>query len=923
MKVDVLGISETHWKDVGEFVAEIPTSDEKFKVIHSGGSANRKGVAIILSQKCAKTLLYYDTYSERIMLVKLKGNYHNTVIIQAYAPTADAAEADIDAFYEELRGVIKNNCKSRDKLVVCGDFNAKVGNTRHEKIVGPYGLGVRNQSGEKLVEFAQQHQLFITNTWFEQKESCRHTWTAPNGINKNQIDYILVNQRYRNSVTNAKARHDVDCGSDHNPVIISTNTKLKKVAKKRRPKKWNLEMLSTESLKFRTEIDNRLQSVDDAEATPNQLWKEIKQQVVEVADLICGKKTKEKKQQWMTPEILGLMEQRRKSKNIISKAEYKIITKNIQRACRKAKENYYQQLCDELERLDKMNSNILHRKVKNLKERKTQVQLGIRTKEGVLLHNEDEITNRWEEYIGEELFVDDRGQAPDITPIEEPPIISQQEVEDTIKRLPNNKAPGEDNIPAEFLKELGPKGMQQVTRLINLIYRSGKLPDDFLVSNFITIPKVSKATKCSDFRTISLIPHASKILLKIMLNRINPIIEKQLSETQLGFRKGRGTRDGIFLLRCLSERMIEKQQNLYLCFIDYTKAFDRVNHCKLLDVMEQASVPEHERKLVAYLYWHQTASIRTAAGCSNKVSIQRGVRQGCILSPALFNLYSELLLKEAMDNCTGVMLNGINLTNIRYADDTVLLASNVQSLQMMLDALCSKCKEYRMELNAKKTKTMCISKTIPERFVVRAEDKDLEQVHEYQYLGTTITEDGKTEIEIKRRIGKAKAKFWECKEFLRRNINVQLKVRLLRCYVFSVVAYGCEAWHYTNTNRRMLHSFEMWCLRRMLRISWKEKVSNEEVLLRAEIKRSLVLDLMQRKMSYAGHILRGSGGELPNVILEGRIEGSRSRGRPRGKWSDDIKLWSNSNCYADAKRTAENRSSWRSLVANLRLEDGT
>ncbi len=284
-------------------------------------------------------------------------------------------------------------------------------------------------------------------------------------------------------------RHDVDCGSDHNPVVITTNTKLKKVVKKQRPKKWNRDKLSRENAKFKEETEDRMRSIDNADTvTPDQLWHEIKSRVEEVADNICGKKASEKKQQWMTTEILGMMEHRRKSKNNISHEEYKTMSKNIQKTCRKAKESYYQQLCDELERLDRMNSNILHRKVKNLKEKKPHVQLGIKTKEGVLLHSDDEIIKRWEEYIGEELFMDDRGDAPEIASSEKPPVISQQEVEDTIRQLPNNKAPGVDNLPAEFLKELGPQGMQQITRLINLIYCTGKLPDDFLVSNFITIP---------------------------------------------------------------------------------------------------------------------------------------------------------------------------------------------------------------------------------------------------------------------------------------------------------------------------------------------------------------------------------------------------------------------------------------------------
>ncbi|XP_033105227.1 craniofacial development protein 2-like [Anneissia japonica] len=231
MNLDVLGIAKTHWKDAGEFVTEIPTSHEKFRVIYSGGSKSRNGTAIVLNEESAKTLMYYDTYSERIMLVKLKGNKHDTVIIQTYAPTTVADESEGDQFYEQLTEVIKSNCKSRDKFFVGGDFNAIVGNICHEKIVGPFGLGLRNERGDRLIEFAQQHHMLITNTWYEQRERCRHTWTAPNGITKNQIDYILVSNRYRNSVSNAKARHDVDCGSDHDPVIIASNTRLKKVSR--------------------------------------------------------------------------------------------------------------------------------------------------------------------------------------------------------------------------------------------------------------------------------------------------------------------------------------------------------------------------------------------------------------------------------------------------------------------------------------------------------------------------------------------------------------------------------------------------------------------------------------------------------------------------------------------------------------------
>src|SRR5206468_3366229 len=118
-----------------------------------------------------------------------------------------------------------------------------------------------------------------------------------------------------------------------------------------------------------------------------------------------------------------------------------------------------------------------------------------------------------------------------------------------IKELPKGKACGEENIPAELLQYMGEEGLQAVTRLMNKIYKSGYIPQDFRKSIFVPIPKTTKAHECSDFRTITLIPHTSKILLNLIKRRITPIVERYLSDSQIEFRKGKGTRDAIFLLR--------------------------------------------------------------------------------------------------------------------------------------------------------------------------------------------------------------------------------------------------------------------------------------------------------------------------------------------------------------------------------------
>ncbi|GFS00723.1 retrovirus-related Pol polyprotein LINE-1 [Elysia marginata] len=150
------------------------------------------------------------------------------------------------------------------------------------------------------------------------------------------------------------------------------------------------------------------------------------------------------------------------------------------------------------------------------------------------------------------------------------------------------------------------------------------------------------------------------------------------------------------------------QKDLNLCFIDYAKAFDRVNHEKLMKVLAKAGIPSHERRLVCEVYWKQSTKVKLTSGTTEDIMIQRGVRQECILSPSLFNLYSEYLLQEAISDESGILINGVNINNIRYADDTVILAESENQLQTMLDRIVEKCKEYGMEINAKKTKTMHI-----------------------------------------------------------------------------------------------------------------------------------------------------------------------------------------------------------------------
>ena len=397
------------------------------------------------------------------------------------------------------------------------------------------------------------------------------------------------------------------------------------------------------------------------------------------------------------------MEEKRKLK-LEDKKEYKQLCKNIKKSCRKTREKYYEDKCKELEELDAKHSPRFFTKIKEIR-RKNYAKSGLRTKEGQIIQDDEGIV-RWYEYIAE-LYNNDRRDVPEIFTeevVDLKPYIPEAEILDAIWQLPKGKAVGEDNVPAEFSQNVGEKGKRMIVKLINKIFQTGELPADFLANIFVPIPKTSNTTKCEEHQTISLISHACKILLYIIKNRIMTIINEHLKESQFGFREGSGTRNAIYVLRTIGQRMMQKKKKVYICFIDNPKAFGNVKHKKLIRMMKQVGITKNETETITNLYFRQVARVQCNAGLIPEFKIRNGVRQGCILYPILFNLYSEMLIKEAMDEEDRIKINEKTISTIRYEDDTAVVAPTQDILQRMMDKIILACKNYGMKLNVKKTK---------------------------------------------------------------------------------------------------------------------------------------------------------------------------------------------------------------------------
>ncbi|XP_072040063.1 craniofacial development protein 2-like [Amphiura filiformis] len=259
LKVNILGISETRWTDAGTF-----TSGE-YTVIFSGGTTHERGVAVLLDKVTSRSLIGHWGVSDRVVLVKLAAKPFNLAIIQVYAPTADSDENDIAVFYEDLEKAMKQ-CKSDEITMVVGDLNAKVGEGRVGDTVGPHGLGARNERGDRWIEWCNEQDLMIANTWFMQPPRRKYTWLSPGDRVRNQIDFITIKKRFRNAVKEAKTYPGADISSDHVPVISQIHLQLKKIRKQTGAKKLDFAALKEDSNirdMYKLKVSNRFEVLED------------------------------------------------------------------------------------------------------------------------------------------------------------------------------------------------------------------------------------------------------------------------------------------------------------------------------------------------------------------------------------------------------------------------------------------------------------------------------------------------------------------------------------------------------------------------------------------------------------------------------------------------------------------------------------
>nr|KAG5689139.1 hypothetical protein BaRGS_006347 [Batillaria attramentaria] len=623
-KIGVLGLSETRWLQTGQLRF---SSGEQ--LLYSGhtedGAPHTEGVALMLAPEAQRALIGWEPVNSRIITAKFitKKKDIKLNIIQCYAPINDAEEEKKDDFYQQLQTVIDRG-GAKDMTILMGDFNAKIGsdNTGYEDTMGTHGLGQMNENGERFADFCALNQLVIGGSIFPHKRIHKATWRSPDHVTENQIDHICISRKFRRSWRDVRVMRGADPFHRFQP----------------------LQDL-----------------IEDSEMDIETQWEHSKKLWHDTCEEVLGKRKTQHKE-WISADTIQKLEVRKEKKTALNTSrtrrakakaqeEYTAADREVKRSTRKDKRDYIDNLASQAEEAARQgNLKDLYQVTKKLAGKFQQTDKPVKDKNGHPLTTTEEQLKRWAEHFRELLNRPIPEIPPDIPPAEtELPINcdkpSKAEIRKAIMTLRNGKAAGPDEIPAEAIKADTETAVNMLHSLFSKIWEKEEVPAQWKEGIVIKLPKKGDLRDCSNYRGIMLLSVPGKVLNRILLERMREAVDPMLRDQQAGFRKNRSCADQIASLRIIVEQSLEWNSPLYINFINYEKAFDSVDREALWKLLRHYGVPGKIISLIQCTYQDMSCRIAHAGQLSESFEVKTGVRQGCLLSPFLFLLVIDWIMK--------------------------------------------------------------------------------------------------------------------------------------------------------------------------------------------------------------------------------------------------------------------------------------
>ena len=456
--------------------------------------------------------------------------------------------------------------------------------------------------------------------------------------------------------------------------------------------------------------------------------------------------------------------------------------------------------------------------------------------------------------------------------------------------------------------------------LFKKIWEEEEIPMDWKEGHIIKLPKKGDLSNCDNYRGITLLSTPGKIFNRILLERMKKAVDDILRDNQAGFRSNRSYTDQIATLRIIVEQSLEWNSSLYINFVDYRKAFDSLHRDTLCQLLRHYGIPEKMTlRLIKNSYEDMNCQVVHQGKLSKKFEVKAGVRQGCLLSPFLFLLAIDWIMKGTTEGTR----NGIQWTlwnqleDLDFADDLALLAHSHQQIQDKTSKLKTISSQVGLDIHPQKTQIMKMN--TPNADPVTLGGNRIDEVESFTYLGSIVDRQGGTDADVKSRIGKARAAFIMLRNIWRsRQLLTKTKLRFFNSNVKAVLLYGSETWRTTKSTTKKIQTFINGCLRKILQIHWPETISNRDLWQRTG-QLEADKEIRRRRWRWIGHTLRKPPTSITRQALTWNPQGKRKRGRPRNSWRRDLEADTREMGYtwSGIKRLAHGREHWRAAVCGL------
>jgi hypothetical protein len=799
------------------------------------------------------------------------------------------------------------------------------------------------------------------------------------------LDYVLVNRKFRSSIHDVRAHRGATggIGTDHHLLRAKVRVHLKCRKKKAKTGRLKLdyEKLNDEKVLagFQAELLKHRNNTekDSKELSVNEKFTQFVDYIRESGEEHFAKDQKYQKntKEWFTQEIADIVDKKAKAyvqwqchRGMVEENKYRnhyrMLAKMVKNKVEARQREYWEEISVDIEKAVKDHDPATaFQIIRRLRGNGMNTEhIAIHDKDGNALTNSEDRLYRWREYFDEMLNVNTVVDEKILQQIPKPRLDQKElsyqdavptidEVVRAIQQVRNRRAPGKDEIPVEILKAGGQPLAEWLHEIIRDVWEQEIMVKDWTAAVLIRLYK-NKGDKriCDNYRGISLLVVAGKVFARILLNRIQNMLDKKLLEEQAGFRSGRSTIDQVFILKVVMERSREFNQPLHICFIDLQKAYDSVNREALWRVCGAYRLSDKMIQMIKLLYEDTRAEVRIDGDFSTSIQMKTGVKQGCLLSPVLFNIYIDFVMRQILEQVEveGVTMryrlgdlwysgrgNGddVKLLSLMYADDIAVMCQNIQDLEKFIKAFEKVTQRFGLTMNIKKTcvmslkqfeRTTCNTKKKTEiadvPFDITIRNQKIEKVDEFNYLGCCVSKDQTQSKDIESRVSKASNAFNSLRRIVwyRKCISIPAKIRIFRASVLPVLLYGSELWCLTVAEEQRLKAFYMRCLRTLIGVSLGDRMKNDLVL-QLTGQPSLENILKRNRLRWFGHVNRMNNDQsCPMLAKKALFASFRDIKRPpygiKLRWRDKIMKDINTSNIKNWRRETLDKDQWRKTI---------